>query len=79
MPEIGMEIGRCPEIFSRSNEEVLSCYDDRGDRYLHAEEKEVQARAEAVQARAEADQSKQRTDKLLAKLQELGIDADSLE
>jgi Uma2 family endonuclease len=79
MPEIGLGIGRCPEIFPGSQEEVLSWYDDRGDRYLRSEEKEVQARAEANQARAKADLAQQRAEKLLAKLQELGIDADTLE
>jgi Uma2 family endonuclease len=86
MPEIGLGIGRCPEIFAGSNEEVLSWYDDQGDRYLRAEEKEIQAnlaatqaKAEAIQAKAELDQAKQKAAKLLAKLQELGIDADSLE
>jgi Uma2 family endonuclease len=72
MPEIGLGIGRCPEIFPGSNEEVLSWYDECGDRYLRSEEKEIQARAEA-------NREKQRVEKLLAKLQELGIDADSLE
>jgi Uma2 family endonuclease len=86
MPEIGLGIGRCPEIFTGSNQEVLSWYDDRGDRYLRSEEKEIQAnlaatqaQVEAIQARAEADLAQQRADKLLAKLQELGIDANSLE
>jgi Uma2 family endonuclease len=79
MPEIGLGIGRCPEIFPGSNEEVLSWFDERGDRYLRAEEKEIQAVEEAVQARAEADIAKQRAEKLLAKLKELGIDADSLD
>jgi Uma2 family endonuclease len=93
MPEIGLGIGRCPEIFDRSNEEVLSWYDERGDRYLRSEEKEIQAnvaatqakvdaiqaKTEAIQAKAEAERAKQRAEKLLAKLQELGIDADSLE
>ncbi len=84
MPEIGLGIGRCPEIFSGSQEEVLSWFDERGDRYLRAEEKEIQAKLEAtqananaLQARTEADLAKQRTEKLLAKLQELGIDADA--
>ncbi len=72
MPEIGLGIGRCPEIFSGSQEEVLSWFDDRGDRYLRAEEKEIQAREEA-------DLAKQKVEKLLAKLQEMGVDADSLE
>ncbi len=86
MPEIGLGIGRCPEIFSGSQEEVLSWFNERGDRYLRAEEKEIQskleatqAKADAFQARTEADRAKQRAEKLLAKLQELGIDADSLE
>jgi Putative restriction endonuclease len=86
MSEIGLGIGRCPEIFSGSQEEVLSWFDERGDRYLRSEEKEIQAnlaatqaKSEAIQARAEADRAKQRADKLLAKLQEFGIDADSLD
>ncbi len=72
MPELGLGIGRCPEIFPGSQEEVLSWFDERGDRYLRAEEKEIQARAEA-------DRAKQRAENLLAKLQELGIDPDTLE
>jgi Uma2 family endonuclease len=72
MPEIGLGIGRCPEIFSGSQEEVLSWFDERGDRYLRVEEKEIQARTEA-------DRAKQKVEKLLAKLQELDIDADALE
>jgi dihydroorotase len=31
MPEIGLGIGRCPELFTDSLEEVLSWFDDKGD------------------------------------------------
>jgi Uma2 family endonuclease len=39
MPEIGLGIGRCPEIFTDSLAEVLSWFDGQGSRYLRAEEK----------------------------------------
>jgi hypothetical protein len=65
MPEIGLGIGRCPEIFTDSLEEVLSWFDERGDRYLRSEEK--------------ASQAQEKADRLLAKLQELGIDTTNLE
>jgi predicted nucleic acid-binding Zn-ribbon protein len=53
MPEVGLGIGRCPEVFSGSKEEVLSWFDEKGDRYLRPEE---QAAIEAT-ARAAAEQS----------------------
>jgi Uma2 family endonuclease len=93
MPEIGLGIGRCPEIFTDSLEEVLSWFDERGDRYLRSEEKAIQAQQEAVQAQQEvvqaqqeaiqaqerADSLKMLSDRLLAKLQELGIDPNDLD
>jgi Uma2 family endonuclease len=39
MPEVGLGIGRSPEIFGNSNEEVLSWFDENGDRYLRPEER----------------------------------------
>jgi Uma2 family endonuclease len=72
MPEIGLGIGRCPEIFTDSLEEVLSWFDERGDRYLRSEEK-------AAQAQERADSLKMLSDRLLAKLQELGIDPNDLD
>jgi Uma2 family endonuclease len=86
MPEIGLGIGRSPEIFTDSLEEVLSWFDERGDRYLRSEEKATQAQQKADQAQKEAAQAQRETsqvqekaDRLLAKLQELGIDTTELE
>jgi Uma2 family endonuclease len=64
MPEIGLGIGRCPEIFPNTNEEVLSWFKEDKERYLRPEE--------------EATQAQQRAAKLAAKLQELGIDPNEI-
>jgi Uma2 family endonuclease len=64
MPEIGLGIGRSPEIFPNSNEEVLSWFDENGDRYLRPEEQVTQA--------------EQWAKTLANKLKDLGIDPDSL-
>jgi Uma2 family endonuclease len=50
MPEIGLGIGRFPEILPNSQEEVLSWFDQKGDRYLRPEEQAAQANAKAIQA-----------------------------
>jgi Uma2 family endonuclease len=71
MPEVGLGIGRCPEIFPGSSEEVLSWFDERGDRYLRSEEKEIRAEQRAVT-------ETNRANLLAAKLRELGIDPDTL-
>jgi hypothetical protein len=85
MPEVGLGIGRCPEIFSGAIKEVLSWFDDRGDRYLRPEEKMIEAQEEAVKAQRnaalaqeEALQAQARSLKLAAKLQELGIDPNEI-
>jgi Uma2 family endonuclease len=64
MPEIGLGIGRCPEIFAGAIKEVLSWFDAQGRRYLRPEEQVILAQ--------------QRSQKLAAKLQELGIDPDEI-
>lgn len=86
MPEIGLGIGRCPEIFTDSLAEVLSWFDEKGDRHLRSEEKALQAEQKALQAQQaalqaeqKATQAQQRADRLLAKLRELGIDSNDLD
>jgi hypothetical protein len=59
-------------VLTDSLEEVLSWFDERGDRYLRSEEK-------AAQAQERADSLKMLSDRLLAKLQELGIDPNDLD
>jgi Uma2 family endonuclease len=85
MPEIGLSIGRCPEIFSGSEEEVLSWFDEKGDRYLRPEEKEIRseqlAAAESQRANIEAAArmaAQQENEVLRQRLRELGIDPDSI-
>jgi Uma2 family endonuclease len=78
MPEIGLGIGRCPEIFSGAITEVLSWFDERGDRYLRPEEKMMEAQQEAAQAQEIALQAQERSLRLAAKLQELGIDPNEI-
>jgi Uma2 family endonuclease len=92
MPEVGLGIGRAPEIFPNSQEEVLSWFDEAGDRYLRAEETATQATETAIQAQAEITQAKaelaqaqaaamrseQWAAELASKLKDLGIDPNSL-
>jgi Uma2 family endonuclease len=61
MPEIGLGIGRCPEIFSGAINEVLSWFDERGDRYLRPEEKTIEAQEEAAQAQRSAALAQEET------------------
>jgi Uma2 family endonuclease len=78
MPEIGLGIGRCPEVFAGSTEEVLSWYDEKGERYLRPEEKEILAVKAATAAQQQLAESEQRAAALAAKLKALGIDPDSI-
>jgi len=68
MPEIGLGIGRCVLPTDKFHREVLSWFEEGGDRYLSGEEVERQ-RAEVVQRELEI---------LLARLRSLGIDPDEL-
>ncbi|WP_434685682.1 Uma2 family endonuclease [Pseudanabaena minima] len=73
MPEIGLGIGRYVLPSDRFRREVLSWFDERGDRYLTGEE-----RADIEQHRAEiekqrADVAQKQVELLLAKLRSLGI------
>jgi Uma2 family endonuclease len=85
MLEIGLGIGRCPEVFTGSTEEVLSWYDEKGDRYLRPEEKEIlaikaatEAQQQLAQSERKAAQAEQRVAALAAQLKALGIDPDSI-
>jgi Uma2 family endonuclease len=64
MPEIGLGLGRCQEVSGAVEQEVLSWFNERGDRYLRPEE---QLQAERAQAQIDREQ-------LLARLRELGED-----
>lgn len=83
MPEIGLEIGRCLLPSDRFGREVLSWFDERGQRYLTGEEKadleKYRADFESQKARSEkqrADAAQNQMELLLAKLRSLGISED---
>ncbi len=83
MPEVGLGIGRCPlpgDVFGR---EVLSWYDERGDRHLTEAEVAIQqARLATQQAETEqqqaqlanqrAEEERQRAERLAQRLRDLG-------
>jgi Uma2 family endonuclease len=82
MPEVGLGIGRCVLPLDRLQREVLSWFDEQGDRHLTAEEVEKQ-RTNAERQRAEAEQQRannaQRELELLQKrMRSLGIDPEEL-
>ena len=73
LPEIGLGIGRCVLPSDRFRREVLSWFDERGQRYLTTEE---QADLESQRANLEqqrADAAQKQVELLLAKLRSLGI------
>ena len=63
-PEIGLGIGRCQEASGAVQQEVLSWFDDRNNRYLRPEE-------EAVLAKQEVEDTKAQLAEALARIREL--------
>jgi Uma2 family endonuclease len=70
-PEIGLGIGRCQEVSGAVEQEVLSWFNDRGNRYLRPEELAKIAEEEAVLARQEAEDTKVQLAQALARIREL--------
>ncbi|BBC23979.1 Uma2 family endonuclease [Pseudanabaena sp. ABRG5-3] len=66
MPEIGLGIGRIVLPSDRFSREVLSWFDQKGDRYLTADE-------QVDLERQRADEAKKQVESLMAKLRSLGI------
>ncbi|MEE3718776.1 Uma2 family endonuclease [Tumidithrix elongata RA019] len=75
MPEIGLGIGRCVLPNDRLKREVLSWFDERGDRYLSAEECE---RQRTEHERLAKEQALQRAEWLEALLRSQGINPNRL-
>ena len=69
MPEISLGIGRCVLPSDRFGREVLSWFDQKGDRYLTADE-------QVDLERQRADEAKKQVESLMAKLRSLGISED---
>jgi hypothetical protein len=64
MSEIGLGIGRYQGVVAGISQELLSWYDEKGDRYLTPEE--------------QVQQERERTEKLAQYLRSLGADPDNL-
>jgi Uma2 family endonuclease len=70
-PEIGLGIGRCPEVSGAVQQEVLSWFDAQNNRYLRPEELAKIAEEEAVMARQEIAETKAQLAQALARIREL--------
>lgn len=68
MPEVGLGIGRYQGIVGGLSQEILTWYDERGDRHLSSEEQERQAK----------EQAQQRAEQLEKLLRSRGIDPNQL-
>ncbi|MBW4551834.1 MAG: Uma2 family endonuclease [Aphanocapsa sp. GSE-SYN-MK-11-07L] len=75
MPEIGLGIGRCVLPSDPFEREVLSWFDQKGDRHLSAEEQE---RFRAEQERFWAEQEQNQRERLEAFLRSQGFDPNHL-
>ncbi|TYQ25647.1 Uma2 family endonuclease [Pseudanabaena sp. UWO310] len=73
MPEISLGIGRCVLPSDRFGREVLSWFDQKGDRYLTPEEQAEIERQTANTERQRADAAQKQVELLTAKLRSLGI------
>ena len=71
MPEVGLGIGRYQGVVAGIPQELLSWYNQGGNRYLTAEE-------QAQQERTRAEQERSRAEQLADYLRTLGIDPDNL-
>ncbi|NMF63036.1 hypothetical protein DP113_24970 [Brasilonema octagenarum UFV-E1] len=71
MAEVGLGIGRYQAVVGGIQQELLSWYDEQGNRYLTAEEI-------AQTERQRAEQEQQRAEQLAQYLRSLGIDPDNL-
>jgi Uma2 family endonuclease len=75
LPEVGLGIGRCVLPDDSLEREVLSWFDEQGDRHLSAAEQE---RLRAEQERLRAEQEQQQRERLEAYLRSQGIDPNHL-
>ncbi|BAY63390.1 hypothetical protein NIES22_34770 [Calothrix brevissima NIES-22] len=78
MPEINLGIGRSLYTSGTIQREVLYWYDETGTRYPTADEIAQAERQQRELAQQQAQAERQKTEKLAAKLRELGIDPDNI-
>jgi Uma2 family endonuclease len=75
MPELGLGIGRYQGLVGGISQEILTWYNEAGDRYLSPEEQE---RQRTEQERQRTKQERQQRERLEAFLRSQGIDPDHL-
>jgi Uma2 family endonuclease len=73
MPEIGLGIGRCVLPSDPFGREVLSWFDQKGDRYLTTDEQADVERQRADAERQRADAAQKQVELLSAQLRSLGV------
>ena len=78
IPEINLAIGTGQGSYQGWEREWLYWYDDQGNRYPSLEEQAQAAQQQAQAAQQQASQSEQNLRSLIAKLQERGIDPNTL-
>ncbi|MGF1482162.1 MAG: Uma2 family endonuclease [Cyanophyceae cyanobacterium] len=75
MPEVGLGIGRYQAHLGGLTQEILTWYDEQGNRHLSAQEQE---RQRAEQERQRAEQERQAKERLETYLRSQGIDPNQL-
>jgi Uma2 family endonuclease len=75
MPEAGLGIGRYQDDMGKPPQELLTWYDEQGNRHLSGEEQE---RQRAEQERQRAEQERQQRERLEGFLRSQGIDPNQL-
>lgn len=78
IPEINLAIGTGQGNYQGWEREWLYWYDNQGNRYPSLEEQAEAAQQQAEAAQQQASQSEQNLRSLVAKLQERGIDPNTL-
>ncbi len=78
MPEIGLGIGSCVLPTDRFQREILSWFDEKGDRYLSSEERLNIERQRAEIERQRANAAQEQMELLLARIRSLGLDPNEL-
>jgi Uma2 family endonuclease len=78
MPEIGLGLGRSRGPLGGVEREVISWFDEQGQRYLSAEERSQLALEEARLASEEAQQERQARLAAIAQLQTMGLAAEQI-
>ena len=78
MPEIGLSLGRSQSMVGGVEREILSWFNQQGDRYLSATEQAQQAQAQAQAAQAQAQQERQARLAAAPQLHQMGLTVEQI-